>query len=177
MELPTQIQSPSGVTLFVQEPDKEEIQEAKTKYEEKLRRIEEEKKRLEEKRKKERQAKVESLRQYLINYGSPMAPHAESVITVCETYGSHYCKFFMSIAGVESGLGRVCPPHNAWGWGKASYPSWEYSIPHVARQIANNYYYNGYDTFEKLAYSPYGPHNPEKWIQNLYYFYNSMPNL
>lgn len=176
-DLLIEIKSPSGSYIVLTPPIVEEIKVAEVKYTEKLRKQEEERKREEERQRRIRQEKINAINAYLIRQGSPMAPYSELIIQVCEEYGTHYCKFFMSIAGVESGLGRICPPHNAWGWGHASYPSWEYSIPYVASKIAHNYYYKGYDSFEELAYSPYGPVNEEKWIQNLYFFYNSMPSL
>lgn len=169
------ITSPVGTEYELKEPDEEEIQAATIKYEEKIKRIEEEKRRIEEAKRREKMIKVENLSNFLKRMGSPMSPHAEIILDSCEKYGTHYCKFFLSIAGVESGFGRVCPAHNAWGWGGIKFPSWEYSIPYVADQIAQKYYLKGCNTFEVLAYSPYGPKNPEKWIGDLYYFFYKIP--
>lgn len=166
-----------GGTYELPYPTDQDFIEAEEKYAEKLRKLEEEKKRIEEQKRIERENKIASISGYLTRYKSPMAPYAALIYDSCIPYGSHYCKFFLSIAGVESGFGRVCPPHNAWGWGGARYPSWEYSIPLVSNAIATKYYLKGYNTFEKLAYSSYGPKNPEAWIVNLYSFYNKMPAL
>jgi hypothetical protein len=169
--------SPTETEYIISRPTDEDFQIAEQRYDEKIRRIEEERKRQEEIKRQERQRKVKLLQDYLVKRDSPMAGYAELILTSCEKYGSHYCKFFISIAGVESGLGRVCPAYNAWGWGKKRFASWNDSIPYVADQIAQKYYLKGYNTFEKLAYSSYGPKNPESWIDNLYSFYNELPPI
>lgn len=170
------VTSPSGVEYALEEPSPEEIENARIKYEEKIKRIQEEQRRIEEAKRREKMIKVEALRQYLKRMGSPMAPYAEIILDSCEKYGTHYCKFFLSIAGVESGFGRIpigcC---NAWGMIGKYYPSWEVSIPAASDWIASHYYLRGVNTFEALAYSSYGPLNPEKWIGDLYSFYNRVP--
>lgn len=168
--------SVNGVEYSIAAPSEVEIQEAEIKYKEKLRRIEEEKRRKAEEERRKRLNRVSKLENYLSTYGSPMSPHAETILQSCEKYGDHYCKFFLSIAGIESGYGRVaigcC---NAWGMMGVHWSSWEESIPAASDWIAANYYLKGVDTFEELAYSSYGPHDPEAWIGNLYSFYNKIP--
>lgn len=170
------VTSPVGVEHILSAPSEEEIENACIKYEEKIKRIQEEQRRIEEARRRERIEKVNNLQQFLARQGSPMAPYAEIILDSCVKYGEHYCKFFLSIAGVESGFGRIplgcC---NAWGMVGKYYPSWEISIPAASDWIASHYYLKGVNTFEKLAYSSYGPLNPEKWIGDLYYFYNKIP--
>jgi hypothetical protein len=168
--------SPSGIEFELNRPQEEEIEQARVRYEEKIERIQEEQRRIEEARRRERMIRVEALQQHLKRMGSPMAPYAELILDSCEKYGTHYCKFFLSIAGVESGFGRIpigcC---NAWGMVGKYYPSWEVSIPAASDWIASKYYLKGVNTFEALAYSSYGPQNPEKWIGDLYSFYNRIP--
>ncbi|MBU0976590.1 MAG: hypothetical protein ABIE03_04575 [Patescibacteria group bacterium] len=155
-------------------PSSEEMLEAKSKYDEKLQRIEEEKRRIEEEKKRERMNKITLIQTYLVSQGSPMAPYSDVILDSCIKYGEHYCKYFLAIAGVESGLGRVCPGHSAWGMIGFRFASWPEAISFSADWIAGNYYLKGVDTFEELAYSSYGPQNPETWITHLYSFYNQM---
>jgi hypothetical protein len=172
------VTSPTGIDFELKAPSSEEINEAQVKYQEKLKREEEERRRQEEALRREKMLKIEALRSFLIKKGSPMAPYSEIIYDSCMKYGAHYCKFFLSIAGIESGFGRVplgcC---NAWGIVALRWPSWEVSIPAASDWIARNYYLRGVDTFEELAYSSYGPVNPEGWIKNLYTFYNQIPNF
>lgn len=173
-----EIVSPNNVVFELKAPDKQEIEEAKTKYKEKVKRIEEEKRRREEEERRRRMQQIEALRAYLVKMGSPMAPYSENILNTCEPHGIHYCKYFLSIAGVESGFGRIpigcC---NAWGIVGVYYPSWETSIPKASNWLLNTYYYK-YSTFEQLAFSGYhgGDDEAKKaWISNLYYFYNQIP--
>ncbi|MBN2015925.1 hypothetical protein JW766_03755 [Candidatus Dojkabacteria bacterium] len=170
------VESPNGVEIELKIPSEEEVVQAEERYAEKLRKIEEEKKRKEEEERQRRLQKIQPLQNFLYRMGSPMAPYAELILNSCEKYGIHYCKIYLSLAGVESGFGRIpigcC---NAWGLMGVKYPSWEVAIPKASDWIAQNYYLRGVNTIEKLAYSSYGPLNPEKWIQDLYFYYNQIP--
>lgn len=170
------IKSPNNVEFILKEPEEDEISEANVKYQEKLKRLEEERIRKEEEEDKLRIMKIDALQKYLNRQNSPMAPYAELILNSCEKYGNHYCKFYLSIAGVESGFGRICSSYSAWGMVSVKYPSWEVAIPRAADWIAKNYYLRGFNTFEKLSYdSSYGPVNQEEWVKHLYYFYNMLP--
>ena len=172
-----EIMSDNGIAIVLETPKEKDINQAKLVYEEKLvqKQIEEKKRKEQEEVERLKQAKIDMIRNFLSSQGSPMVPYAENVYMVCESYGDHYCKYFLAIAGVESGFGRVCVAYSAWGMVGVKFSSWPDAIQGASQWIANNYYYKGYDTFEELAYSSYGPHNPEKWIGNLYYFYNKIP--
>lgn len=170
--------SNNRVEYKLEGPEEEEITTAKNKYEEKVKRIEDEKKKQLQFELQERQQKINAISNYLKKQGSPMAPYSHLILDSCEKYSAHYCKYFLSIAGVETGFGRVdYGSYNAWGWGGIRYGNWEISIPSVSDQIAKKYYLRGYNTFESLAYSSFGPQDPEKWIKHLYHFYNQMPAL
>jgi len=163
--------------LYLKYPEVSDVYEAQSRYEEKLRRIEEERKRIEEE-KKQFEIKVLALNNYLIKKNSPMAPYSRHILETCLNKGSHYCKYYLSIAGVESGFGRIpigcCNAHGLVG---LKFETWEVGITKASNIIYNNYYSKGVDTFEELAYSPYGPVNEEKWIKNLYSYYNQMTFL
>ncbi|MDD3647641.1 MAG: hypothetical protein PHS44_04045 [Candidatus Dojkabacteria bacterium] len=164
----------TGVELSLARPVEGEIKEAKEKYELKLQKIAEEKRRIEEEKKRERMNRITGIQAYLTSQGSPMASYSDVILDACSQYGDHYCKYFLAIAGVESGLGRVCPGYSAWGMIGFRFNSWSEAITFSADWIAGNYYLKGCDTFEELAYSSYGPQNPEAWITHLYSFYNQM---
>jgi hypothetical protein len=168
----------NDIELTIPEPSKEEMKEADVRYQEKLRKIEEEKKRKEEEERRAKQQRIDNLSNFLVSMNSPMAPYSELILDSCEKYGTHYCKFNLSIAGVESGFGRVCWEYSAWGQVGVNYPSWEVSIPKASDWLANNYFLKGANTFESLAKTTYHGGTDEQkqvWIGNLYYFYNRIP--
>ena len=172
----------SNSTNFIQiagirvlKPNAEEFINADLKYKQKLAEIEEAKKRAEEEKRAAFEKKVLDLTNYLNKYKSPMAPYSALILNTCMPYGVHYCKFYLSIAAIESGFGRVpigcCNAHGIVG---IKYASWEESIPKTSAFVYNGYYSKGVDTFEELAYSSYGPKNPEAWIGHLYQYYNEL---
>ena len=165
----------SNNEVYLTPPNKEEADQALIAYKEKIKRIKEQKRKEEERKRQERLNKISALEAFLNRMNSPMAPHADIIYDTCIKQGSHYCKYYLSIAGVESGFGRIsigcCNAHGLVG---INYSNWEDSIKSSSNLISKYYYLKGYDTFETLAYSAYGPHEPEKWIENLYYFYNMM---
>jgi hypothetical protein len=59
------------------------------------------------------------IRNYLEQYKSPMAPHAELFVKKADQYGLDNYLLPIAIAQQESNLGKKTPPncHNAWGWG------------------------------------------------------------
>ena len=65
--------------------------------------------------------------------GSPLAGQGVTFARAAYQYGVDP-RFSPAISFTESGKGQVCfRPHNAWGWGSASWGSWEEAIyDHVA---------------------------------------------
>jgi len=170
--------SSNNLKYEIKEPSEEEIDNAWQKYQEKLKTIEEERLRKEEAERALKLQKVNLLSSYLKKMGSPMYNYTELIYDSCIKYGVDYCKLFLSIAGVETGFGRVAYAYSAWGMIGVKYQSWEEAIPRSADWIARNYYLRGYNTIEKLAYSQY--HGGDEiarlaWIGNLYKFYNTIP--
>jgi hypothetical protein len=172
------VYSHNNVEYELKKPSEEEIDIANEIYLEKLKRLEEERRQKEEEERQKRLAEVEALSSYLKKYRSPMAPYADLIISTCEVYGKDFCKYSLSIAGVESGFGRVCSGYSAWGMISVKYPSWEESIPRAQKWIAETYYLKGYNTFERLAMTSYHGGSDEAkqiWVGNLYSFYNKIP--
>ena len=96
-------------------------------------------------------SRVLALKYYLKNYDSPLAEHAELLVTLSDQYKLDW-KLIPSIAAVESNFGHKIPggkdpdytSHNAWGWGVygtkvINFRSWEDGIDTVVRGIRIHY--------------------------------------
>lgn len=65
---------------------------------------------------------------YLSSYGAPLAGYGSVFAQAAAEYGVDP-RLSPAIAVIESGGGKVCfKPHNAWGWGSASWSDWESAI-------------------------------------------------
>lgn len=65
---------------------------------------------------------------YLSSYGAPLAGYGSVFAQAAAEYGVDP-RLSPAIAVIESGGGSVCfKPHNAWGWGSASWPDWASAI-------------------------------------------------
>ncbi len=172
------IKSFNGVYYKLKPPESSEIKLAKEKYYFKIKSQEEEKRRQKELAMLEKMKNMNNLSNYLKKMGSPMYQYSGLILESCEKYGTHYCKYFLSISGVESGFGRVCSSYSAWGMISFKFKSWEEAISFSADWIAKNYYLKGYNTFETLSNSGYHGGDQDarqKWVSNLYVFYNQIP--
>lgn len=163
-------------TFDIPEPNHNQILTAEDVYAEKLLELEKERLEIEASAILEHQRKVSALSSYLYSLGSPMAPHAELIITSASQCGVDY-RLVMAIAGNESYYGKVGGGkyYNAWGWGPyIHYSSWEESIPSFACSFAKHYVFQGYSTVETIA-PKYGAVDQQKWIKNVYWFYYRIP--
>lgn len=85
------------------------------------------------------------LEAYLLQYNSPLAPHARTFIEEADKNNLDW-KLVASIAGVESFFGQLIPPYSYNGWGFGVYgnnvlrfASWDDGISYVSEQIRVNY--------------------------------------
>lgn len=71
--------------------------------------------------------RVLALRQFLIDYNSPMYPYAEVFVTEADKYGLDW-RLVAAISGVESAFGNLIPyqSHNGWGWKGDPTRDWSY---------------------------------------------------
>lgn len=95
--------------------------------------------------------------------GSPLGGYGRTFAAAAWDYGVDP-RFSPAIAYAESSLGAYCfRPHNAWGWGNASWGSWEEAIyAHVAG-LARGYGYTlTYDGALK-----YCPPNADYWYNTV----------
>lgn len=91
--------------------------------------------------------------------GSPLAGQGTTFAKAAWDYGVDP-RWSPAIAFTESSLGLNCfLPHNAWGWGSASWGSWEEAIPAHVAGLARGY---GYTISIENA-QKYCPPNWEAW--------------
>jgi len=103
--------------------------------------------------------RVQNLRNFLQNYGSPLAEYAESFVKYADENDLDY-RLVPSITGVESTFGKHIPfnSYNAYGWanGNYSFASWDDSIEHVSETLKSSYIDKGATTIAQIAkiYAP-----------------------
>jgi len=86
------------------------------------------------------------MQKFLLEKNSPLAPHAELIISEADKYGLDW-RILVSISGVESRFCKVYPAgtFNGWGWkggpGGAwqQFDNWEHSIRHLTARLALGY--------------------------------------
>lgn len=91
--------------------------------------------------------------------GSPMAGTGEVFAEAAWDYGVDP-RWSPAISAVESSKGAACfKPHNAWGWGSASWGSWDEAIRAHVSGLARGYGY----TLSESAAKKYCPPNWQHW--------------
>lgn len=91
--------------------------------------------------------------------GSPLAGQGRAFAQAAWDYGVDP-RWSPAISYTESSLGAACfLPHNAWGWGSASWDSWEEAINDHVRGLARGY---GYTISMEAAYK-YCPPSAQHW--------------
>ena len=115
------------------------------------------------------------IKKYLEKYRSPMAPHADLIVSVSDQYGLDW-RLLVAIAQQESNLGKKIPAnsYNAWGWGVHSrgtlrFSSWEEAIKTVAKGIKEKYIDHGYTTPEEIM-KKYTPLSSGSWAAGVNQF-------
>lgn len=93
--------------------------------------------------------------------GSPLAGQGATFAKAAWTYGVDP-RWSPAISCVESGKGANCfNEHNAWGWGSASWDSWEEAINDHVKGLARGYGY----TITVDAAKTYCPPNWKHWYE------------
>ena len=91
--------------------------------------------------------------------GSPLAGQGTTFASAAWDYGVDP-RWSPAISNTESSKGAVCfRPYNAWGWGNASWSSWEEAIPAHVAGLARGYGY----TISWEAAKKYCPPNAAHW--------------
>ena len=94
--------------------------------------------------------------------GSPLAGQGATFAAAAWKYGVDP-RWSPAISNTESSKGRHCfKPHNAWGWGNASWGSWEEAINAHVAGLAHGYGH----TLTVAAAKKYCPPNWYNWYNN-----------
>lgn len=94
--------------------------------------------------------------------GSPLEGQGATFANAAWKYGVDP-RFSPAISNTESSKGRHCfRPHNAWGWGNASWGSWEEAIDAHVSGLARGYGY----TISVAGAKKYCPPNWFNWYNN-----------
>lgn len=124
-------------------------------------------------------ARPEIIRQYLEDFNSPLAPHADALVSASDTYGLDY-RLLTAIAQQESNLCKVIPPgsYNCWGWGIHSegtlgFENYENAIFTVSKGLKENYLDKGYNTPEEIM-SKYTPLSNGSWAYGVNKFMSEL---
>jgi hypothetical protein len=124
-------------------------------------------------------ARIEIIRQYLDDYGSPLLPFAEKLVSSADKYGIDY-RLTTAIAQKESNLCKITPPKcfNCWGWGIHSegtmcFANYNEAIEEVTRGLFEEYFQKGYDTVEKIM-TKYTPLSNGSWALGVNQFLSEM---
>lgn len=118
------------------------------------------------------------LKEFLEQYNSPLAPHANTFIESADKHNLDW-RLVASIAGLESTFGKHRPigSHNGWGWGYNNgtvlhFESWDAAIEEISRGLRENY------LFDREESDPYviGPKYAASptWAQRVTYFMNQI---
>lgn len=96
--------------------------------------------------------RVATLKGYLEQYNSPLAPYAADFVKYADMYDIDY-RLLPAISGVESTFGKQIPygSYNGWGWGiygkeSLGFASWTDAIATISRGIREGYLRDNPDT-------------------------------
>ncbi|MBI2007594.1 MAG: hypothetical protein HYS83_02785 [Candidatus Blackburnbacteria bacterium] len=124
-------------------------------------------------------ARLEIVKQYLENYKSPLAPHAQDILDTSEKYGLDF-RLLVAIAQQESNLCKKIPEnsYNCWGWGVHSrgtlrFTNYKEAMEAVAKGIREEYIDKGYTTPEEIM-AKYTPLSPGTWALGVRQFLEEM---
>lgn len=126
-------------------------------------------------------ARVETVRQFLARYKSPLEPHAEFIVNTAEKYDLDY-RLIPAIAMQESNLCtkvRDDSAHNCWGYGiyggkGRAFDSYEHGIEVVSESLHRKYMNNnGLVTPEEIE-KLYNPNSDGSWAFSVNFFMNQM---
>lgn len=126
-------------------------------------------------------ARQTALRQFLLDYNSPMYPYAHVFVEEADKYGLDW-RLAAAISGVESAFGTIpVRANNAWGWkGGADgdfnpFDTWEDGIETVTRRLALGY---GVDMdpfdIEPIYCPPCGENPASLWANGVVKFMNEI---
>jgi hypothetical protein len=127
---------------------------------------------------KSNHSRVIILKEYLEQYNSPLAVHAETFVKTADKYNLDW-KFVAAISGLESTFGREIPYNsfNGWGWGifgdnMIRFSSWDEGIETVSEGLRNKYM-NRWGAQDVYSIGKLYASSPT-WAQRVTYFMDSI---
>lgn len=124
-------------------------------------------------------ARVPIIHSYLSKYGSPLAPHAEKIVTEADKAGIDF-RLLTAIARQESNLCKYAPEdtYNCWGWGihkrgTLGFESFDEAIEVVSLGLKQKYIAEGLVTPEEIM-SKYTPSSNGSWAQGVQAFLDDL---
>jgi hypothetical protein len=121
------------------------------------------------------EARVETIRQFLAKYNSPLEPHAEFIVQIADQYGIDH-RLIPAIAMQESNLCKKSRPeaYNCWGYGiygknYMHFDNYEQAIETVTKSLATTYKSKGLHTPEEIM-TRYTPSSNGSWARGVTYF-------
>ncbi len=126
-------------------------------------------------------ARATALRQFLMDYNSPMYPYAEVFVTEADKYGLDW-RLVAAISGVESSFGLLpVRANNAWGWKGGSdgdfnpFDTWGHGVEVVTRRLALGYgiHMTPFD-IEPIYCPPCGENPDSLWANGVVKFMNQI---
>jgi len=120
--------------------------------------------------------RIEKVRQFFAQYGSPLEPYASDVVEAADTYGLDY-RLIPAIAMQESNLCKKIPrdSHNCWGFGIygktiTRFDSYKEAIETVTRTLATKYKEEKGLVTPKEIVTMYTPSNDGSWAFSVDHF-------
>jgi len=124
-------------------------------------------------------ARSELIKQYMENYGSPLASFSDLIVQTADKYSLDF-RLITAIAQQESNICKVIPPgsYNCWGWGihekgTLGFSSYATGIEEVSKGLRTDYLDKGYNTIEKIM-AKYTPQSEGSWAQGVNEFMSEM---
>jgi len=119
------------------------------------------------------------VKRYLEKYKSPLAPYADLICQLSDTYGFEYY-WIPAIAQQESNLCKKIPEgsHNCWGYGIHSkgtlkFESYDLALKSYAEYLKRVYFDKGLNTSE-LIMKKYCPSSDGSWARGVNQFIQEM---
>ncbi len=126
-----------------------------------------------------KEGRIETVRQFLSKYNSPLEPHAEFIVQTADNYEMDF-RLIPAIAMQESNLCKKIPidSHNCWGFGiyggkVTRFENYPQAIETVTKTLATKYRDRGLITPEQIM-SMYTPSSNGSWARSVNHFMEKM---
>ncbi len=125
--------------------------------------------------------KVDVLRDYLVQFNSPLANSASTFVSAADRYQLDW-RLVAAISGVESTFGQAIPAssYNGWGWGVYGdnvirFSSWDEAIETISKGIRERYLGDIVESDPYIIGPTYAA--SPTWAQRVAYFMAQIQNF